>query len=123
MKKFLFTFVLFGMLCQTEIKAEVEEIDPIENKGNNDSGNRPKGISRSINSSVTDEELLLSIDNYLGQVQVMITSDNGMITNSVHSVIGHGIISIDFANYSAGLYSVALVFPDGTTYTGSYRVF
>lgn len=110
------------MLCQTEIKAEVEEVDPIENKGNNDKGSGPRGISRSINSSVTDDVLLLSIDNYLGQVQVMITSDNGMITNSVHSVIGHGIISIDFANYSAGLYSVALVFPDGTIYTGSYRV-
>lgn len=122
MKKFLLTFVLFGMLCQTEIKAEVEEIDPIEKDGSGNNSNRPKGNMLSIHSAVTDEELLLSIDNYLGQVQVMITSDNGMITNSVHSVIGHGIISIDFANYSAGLYSVALVFPDGTIYTGSYRV-
>lgn len=124
MKKILFLTFLFGMLSQTELRASISEDDPIEDKGSNDNSGRPKGSLLSVQSTISGDEMYLEILNYVGDVQILTTSEvGGLASSSTHYINGRGNVTLDFSRYTYGHYSVEIIFSNGTVYEGSVWVF
>lgn len=120
MKKLLFTALLFGMLCPAELNATINEYDPITKSGGGDENGGPRGSMLSVQSSIVGDEMHLNIYNYVGSVQIMVTSDEGSATNSSYSINGRGNITLDFSTLSDGHYCICILFSDGTMYEGSF---
>lgn len=120
MKKLLITALLFGILFPTELNASINEDDPITNEGDKNTNGRPRGSMLSVQSSIVGDEMHLNIYNYVGSVQIMVTSDEGSATNSSYSINGRGNITLDFSTLSDGHYCICILFSDGTMYEGSF---
>lgn len=108
------------MLCPAELNATIIEDDPITNDGDNNSSGRPKGSMLSVQSSIVGDEMHLNIYNYVGSVQIIVTSNEGSATNSSYSINGRGNITLDFSTFSDGHYCISILFSDGTMYEGSF---
>lgn len=120
MKKLLITALLFGMLFPIELNATINEDDPITKNGGGDENGRPRSSMLSVQSSIVGDEMHLNIYNYVGSVQIMVTSDEGSSTNCSYPINGRGNITLDFSTYSDGHYCVSILFSDGTLYEGTF---
>lgn len=121
MKNFLILLILLSLFLQTDCKAAVEEENPIEKKGdgNNDG---PKSMPPVITTYVAGDVLSISVSNYVGTVQVVVSQTNSVWGRSQNYYVnGMDTINIDFTSSTSGSYVVSLVLQNGDEYEGVIR--
>lgn len=121
MKRLVFLFFMFALFSQIDVRAGITEEDPIEKKGDGNTGG-PKSVLPVISTSIFEDLLTVSVRNYVGQVQVMVYSPCG--ENSCYQtyyIYGMDNINMDFSGFLSGCYTVSLRLQNGDVYTGVIR--
>lgn len=121
MRKFLFCALLLSTSLHSEMKANIIVEDPIEDKGDT-TGKKPRNILPVVETSVQDDILNIGISYYLGNVQILVVSDDGTYSsNQSYYINGSTTVVKDFTTLDNGSYSITVVIESGEIYSGRIR--
>lgn len=122
MKKNFFYFIAVAALSLISSSVFAGDIH-LRTAGTRDQSGRPRTSNPSVSADLTEDDLTIDVNRYLGNASVVIMDETSapVLTNSTH-VYGQATVTMDVSTLSSGHYILTITLSDGATYEGEFEI-